>query len=151
MPFEQTITEVQNFPAQSLFDLVLDVNSYSSFLPYCTSSKIISHMQNEILADVTISFSIFRYSYRSIIKYDTEKLFVEVTHDKTAHTPFVNLINTWEFTRITNNSAQINFFVSFEFTNKIVNLLVSKVFNKISKIILETFQNEAKKRINAKI
>ncbi len=53
------------YTADQMFDLVADVGRYHDFLPWCAGSKVRTHTETELVADLTIGFGPFRESFTS--------------------------------------------------------------------------------------
>ena len=128
---------------ENLIDMVLDIEKYPEFVPWCLSSKI--HSKNkkgdkiEIAADLTIGKSFFNETYKSFVIYDKSLDLIHVTNIKG---PLKHLENRWLFKQKGKNS-EINFHVDFEIKNKILNSLMIKSFNIGLKKIADAFEKRA--------
>ena len=79
---------------KNMFDLVLDIEKYPEFLPWCLASRVIVNNKEFILADLMIGFQVFREKFRSNVKYDPKNMIIEVSYEDG---PFKFLTNKWEF------------------------------------------------------
>ena len=128
---------------ENLIDMVLDIEKYPEFVPWCLSSKI--HSKNkkgdkiEIAADLTIGKSFFNETYKSLVIYDKSLDLIHVTNIKG---PLKHLENRWIFKQKGKNS-EVNFHVDFELKNKILNLLMMKTFDIGLKKIADAFEKRA--------
>jgi len=128
---------------ENLIDMVLDIEKYPEFVPWCLSSKI--HSKNkkgdkiEIAADLTIGKSFFNETYKSFVIYDKSLDLIHVTNIKG---PLKHLENRWIFKQKGKNS-EVNFHVDFELKNKILNSLMIKSFNIGLKKIADAFEKRA--------
>ena len=128
---------------ENLIDMVLDIEKYPEFVPWCLSSKI--HSKNkkgdkiEIIADLTIGKSFFNETYKSFVIYDKSLDLIHVTNIKG---PLKHLENRWIFKQKGKNS-EVNFHVDFELKNKILNSLMIKSFNVGLKKIADAFEKRA--------
>ena len=128
---------------ENLIDMVLDIEKYPEFVPWCLSSKI--HSKNkkgdkiEIAADLTIGKSFFNETYKSLVIYDKSLDLIHVTNIKG---PLKHLENRWIFKQKGKNS-EVNFHVDFELKNKILNLLMIKSFDIGLKKIADAFEKRA--------
>jgi len=128
---------------ENLIDMVLDIEKYPEFVPWCLSSKI--HSKNkkgdkiEITADLTIGKSFFNETYKSFVIYDKSLDLIHVTNIKG---PLKHLENRWIFKQKGKNS-EVNFHVDFELKNKILNSLMIKSFNIGLKKIADAFEERA--------
>ena len=132
-----------NHNAKQLFDIVLDLEKYPEFIPWCLSSKI--HSKNdkgdkvEIIADLTIGKSFFNETYKSFVIYDKS---LDLIHATNMHGPLKHLENKWFFKQIGENS-EVDFYVDFELKNKILNMLMIKSFDIGLKRIAYAFEKRA--------
>ena len=128
---------------QQLINLVLDIESYPSFIPYCLNSKIFEKKENEdiisITADLTIGKGPFKATYKSDVKYYKNKDTIHVTN---IEGPLKHLDNKWTFIEKKNNT-EISFDIDFEIENKFLNIVMSKSFQYGLDRIADSFQKRA--------
>jgi len=128
---------------EDLIKMVLDIEKYPEFVPWCIDGKIHSKNDNgnkiEITADLTIGKSFFSETYKSFVIYEKATDSIRVTNIKG---PLKHLENKWFFKRKGNNS-QVDFHVNFELKNKILNLFMAKFFDVGLKNIADAFENRA--------
>ncbi len=128
---------------ENLIKMVLDIEKYPEFVPWCINGKI--HNKNdmgnkvEITADLTIGKSFFNETYKSFVTYDKSADSIYVTN---MDGPLKYLENRWFFIQKGNNS-EVDFHVDFELKNKILNLLMVKSFDIGLKKIAEAFEKRA--------
>ena len=128
---------------ENLIKMVLDIEKYPEFVPWCLDSKIYNKIDKgniiEIIADLTIGKSFFNETYKSFVLYDKAADSVNVTN---MVGPLKYLENKWFFKRIGNNS-EVDFHVDFELKNKVLNILMSKSFDNGLKKIADAFKKRA--------
>ena len=82
MPVKK-ITKKFNYSKKDLIKLVLKIEDYKFFLPWCLNSKILSIDKKKkdlkITADLEIGFNSFREVYTSNVVYDSITSKIEVT------------------------------------------------------------------------
>ena len=126
-----------------LIDLVLDIESYPSFIPYCLSSRVYEKKEKEdiisIIADLTIGKGPFKATYKSDVKYYKKKDIIYVTN---IEGPLKHLDNKWTFVE-KNNYTEIYFDIDFEIENKFLNIVMSKSFQYGLDKIADSFQKRA--------
>ena len=133
---------------KNLVGMVLDIEKYPEFVPWCLGGKI--HTKNdkgntvEITADLTIGKSFFNETYKSFVIYDKSTDSIHVTN---IGGPLKHLENKWIFRQIA-NSSEIDFYVNFELKNKILNILMIKAFDLGLKKIADAFEKRAKELFN---
>ena len=137
-----------NYSKKDLIGLVLKIDDYKNFLPWCVDSKILSISKNkknqEIIADLEIGFRSFRDIYTSKVLYDDQNSKIEVT---SINGNIKKLLNIWEFKEINKNSCNVIFFIDIELKNPIINILFKKFFNYGFEKILSSFEQRAKETI----
>jgi coenzyme Q-binding protein COQ10 len=142
------ITKKFNYSRKDLIELVLKIDDYKFFLPWCTNSKILTIDKNKgdlkIIADLDIGFKSFREIYTSEVIYNNQNSKISVT---SINGNIKKLINIWEFEEIDKKSCNVVFFIDIELKNPIINILFSKFFNYGFEKILNSFEQRAKETI----
>ena len=128
---------------KNLIEMVLDIEKYSEFVPWCLGGKIHDKIDKgdtiEIKADLTIGKRLFRNTYKSFVIYNKSKDSIHVTN---INGPLKYLENNWFF-RKDGDSSEVEFHVDFELKNKILNVLMIKSFNSGLKKIADAFEKRA--------
>ena len=128
---------------ENLIKMVLDIEKYPEFVPWCLNSKIHSRNEKgdkiEISADLTIGKSFFNETYKSYVIYEKSSDLIRVTN---MDGPLKYLENKWLFKQKGKNS-EVNFHVDFELKNKILNMLMNKSFDIGLKKIADAFEKRA--------
>ena len=128
---------------QKLIELVLDIEKYKDFIPYCLDSKVYERNDKGdkifIVADLTIGKGIFKDTYKSDVKFNKLNNTIYVTN---IDGPLTYLENVWKFTE-KDNITEVSFDVDFELKNKFLNILMTKSFKYGLNKIADAFQNRA--------
>ena len=147
MPVKKIIKKF-NYSKKDLIELVLKIDDYKNFLPWCVDSKILSISKNkknqEIIADLEIGFRSFRDIYTSKVLYDDQNSKIEVT---SINGNIKKLLNIWEFKEINKNSCNVIFYIDIELKNPIINIIFNKFFNYGFEKILNSFEQRARETI----
>ena len=147
MPVKK-ITKKFNYSKKDLIELVLKIDDYKNFLPWCINSKILTIDKNEenlkITADLEIGFKTFREVYTSKVLYDNKNSKIEVT---SVSRNIKKLSNIWEFEIIDKRSCNVIFFIDIELKNPIINIIFNKFFNYGFEKILNSFEQRARETI----
>jgi len=134
---------------ENLIKMVLDIEKYSEFVPWCRNGKIHTINDNgnkiEITADLTIGKSFFNETYKSYVIYEKSSDTINVTN---INGPLKHLENKWFFKQDGKNS-EVDFYIDFELKNKILNLFMIKSFNVGLKKIADAFEKRAIELFNA--
>ena len=128
---------------ENLIKMVLDIEKYPEFVPWCLGGKIHNKEDKgnivEITADLTIGKKFFNQTYKSLVIYDKSSDLIHVTN---IGGPLKHLENKWFFKQKGKNS-EINFHVNFELKNEILNTLMKKSFDIGLKKIADSFEKRA--------
>ena len=69
---------------KNLIDLVLDIDKYPNFIPYCINSKVYERNDKgeniHIIADLTIGKGIFKDTYKSDVRFNKKEDTIYVTN-----------------------------------------------------------------------
>ena len=128
---------------EQLVDLVLDIESYPKFIPYCLDAKIYDKKEKRniifIIADLTIGKGPFNATYKSDVKFNKDTDTIQVTN---IEGPLKYLHNKWIFQE-KGSSTEISFDIDFEIENKFLNIVMSKSFQYGLDKIADSFQKRA--------
>ena len=128
---------------EQLIEMVLDIEKYPEFVPWCLDGKIYDKTDKgntiEIKADLTIGKSFFKDTYKSFVIYNKSKDSIQVTN---INGPLKHLENNWFFKQ-DEGSSEVEFHVDFELKNKIFNMLMIKSFYIGLKKIADSFEKRA--------
>lgn len=129
------------YTPEQLFDLVADVGRYPEFLPWCVGARIRSRTEDELVADLTIGFGPFRESFTSRVALDRPHE-IRVAYE---NGPFRYLRNNWKFTPEP-NGCRVDFFVDFEFRNRILQAAIGAVFGEAVRRMVNAFLKRAREK-----
>ena len=133
---------------EQLINLVLDIEKYPTFIPYCLDAKVYEKKEQGdlilIVADLTIGKDPFKDTYKSDVRYNKKESSIYVTN---IDGPLKHLDNKWHFTQ-ENDATEISFDVDFELKNKFLNIVMTKSFQYGLDKIADAFQERANKLFN---
>ena len=131
-----------------LVDLVLDIEKYPEFIPFCVNAKIYEKKEKGnlllIVADLTIGKGSFTDTYKSDVKYNRKDDSIFVTN---LDGPLKHLENMWHFKQ-EKNITEVSFEVDFELKNEFLNIVMTKSFQFALDKIAESFQKRAEDLFN---
>jgi coenzyme Q-binding protein COQ10 len=126
-----------------LIDLVLDIEKYPEFVPFCLDAKIYEKKEKGdyilIIADLTIGKGPFKDTYKSDVKFNKKDNSIKVTNIKG---PLNRLENMWLFNDHV-NGTEISFDIDFEIENRFLNIVMTKSFQFGLDKIADAFQKRA--------
>ena len=128
---------------EQLVNLVLDIEKYPIFVPFCLDSKV--HEKKEkgdlliIIADLTIGKGRFKDTYKSDVKFNKKEDSIYVTN---LDGPLNHLENRWYF-KEDKNFTEVSFEVDFELKNHFLNIIMTKSFQFGLDKIADAFEKRA--------
>ena len=126
-----------------LIDLVLDIEKYPEFVPFCYAAKIYETSEKDnqikIIADLTIGKGPFKDTYKSDVRYNKNEDIIFVTN---IQGPLNHLENKWYFIQKKENT-EISFDINFEIENRFLNIIMEKSFHFGLNKIADSFQKRA--------
>ena len=133
---------------EQLIDLVLDIEKYPDFVPFCMDSKVHERKKQGdlllIIADLTIGKSPFKDTYKSDVKFNKKKDSIYVTN---LDGPLKHLENIWYF-KEENKITVVSFEVDFELKNDFLNIIMTKSFQFGLDKIADAFEKRAEELFN---
>ena len=137
-----------NCSKKDLIDLVLNIEEYPKFIPYCLNAHIYKDESlgnfQYIEADLTIGKGPFKDTYKSDVKFDKKESIIYV---KNIDGPLKYLENKWKFDQ-KENFTEVTFDLDFELKNKFLNIFMNKSFKYGLDKIADAFQSRAEKLFN---
>ena len=128
---------------EQLIDLVLDIEKYPEFVPFCVNAKVYKKKEKGkfllIVADLTIGKGPFEDTYKSDVKYNKKEDSIFVTN---LDGPLKHLENKWYF-KEKNNITEVSFEIDFELKNDLLNIVMTKSFQFGLDKIADAFQKRA--------
>ena len=127
-----------------LINLVLDIEKYPQFVPFCYDAKIYESKDEgdlkKIVADLTIGKGPFKDTYKSdvVLNKKEDTIFV-----KNIEGPLNHLSNNWIFSDKKNGITEVTFDIDFEIKNKFLNSLMVVSFQFGLEKIADAFQKRA--------
>ena len=127
------------YTPEQLFDLVAAVDQYPDFLPWCLSSQITKREGDVFYADLVIGYKMIREKYTSKVTLDNPSHI----HVEYVSGPMKYLSNHWKFIEEEDGSCMIDFYVDFEFKNKLLQNLIGVFFTEIMQRMVSAFEKRA--------
>jgi len=131
-----------------LIDLVLDIEKYPIFVPFCIDAKIHDKKEQDnlllIVADLTIGKGPLKDTYKSDVKFNKSEDIIYVTN---LDGPLKHLDNKWKF-KENNEITEVYFEIDFELKNHFLNIIMTKSFQFGLDKIADAFQKRAEELLN---
>ena len=127
--------------AIDLYKIVLDIEKYPDYIPWCSKIEIQKRKQNEINAVMIVDYKFFpSQKFTSNVIFDLDKLFIKT---KYVDGPLKDLDTIWEFKEIKKNTSKILFTLEFEFKNFFHQKFAELFFPLVENKMIESFVKRA--------
>ena len=137
-----------NCSKDDLISLVLDIEKYPIFVPFCLDAKVYEKKQKGdlilIIADLTIGKGPFKDTYKSDVKFNKKENTIFVTN---LDGPLKYLENKWIFKENSSNT-DVSFEIDFELKNEFLNIVMTKSFQFGLNKIADSFEKRANELFN---
>lgn len=131
------------YTADEYFNVVMDVNHYADFLPWCKASVVdpASYSRTSFDADLIVGFAWFSDTYKSRIETRGRRIEVKAIQSGV----FENLTNRWHFTPLSDGqSCQVDFELDFKFASIIHHQASFLFVSEVAKIMTKSFDERVK-------
>ncbi len=131
--------------ASDMFDLVADMESYPQFVPLCRTLKVRNREQKSAgvetaLSEMTVAYRMIRETFTTLVTIDRPDMHILVEH---LRGPFSHLQNRWVFRATGDDSCEVEFFISYEFSSRVFALLMGAMFDLAFRRFADAFERRA--------
>ena len=135
-----------NHSAKDLYKIVLDIEKYSEYIPWCKEIIIKSRSNNEMLADMIVCYRYFLpQTFTSHVMFDSNKLLINTNYIKG---PLKDLSTEWLFKKLEIKKTKIIFIVKFEFQRLLHQKMAELFFGLIENKMIDSFKKRADEILN---
>jgi coenzyme Q-binding protein COQ10 len=136
-------TKFLPYSAQQMYDLVADVGNYPKFLPWTAAARVRSIANKgdhqEMLADLVISFKVFREKFGSRVLLWGEQMKIDTEY---LDGPIRYLESQWSFKDV-EGGCEVSFAVDFEFKSRLLQGAAGMFFNEAMQRVVRSFERRA--------
>lgn len=127
------------YSAHEMYVLVADIESYAKFLPWCGGARILAREGDTITAAIDIAYSGVHRTFTTRNRVQAD----ESMEMRLVEGPFSQLLGYWRFAALDDRSCKVSFDLDFEFSSKMLGLIVGPVFNHIANGMVDSFRQRA--------
>lgn len=133
------------YSAKQIYDIVMDIESYPEFLPWCVLSRIVELHEDYLLADLVIKFGIFKEQYRSKVSFSncTEESNYCYVNAYNIEGPFEKLATIWNIKKI-DEGVEIEILVEFSLKSSMLDIFIGQYLEQASDKMINAFEERAK-------
>ena len=130
-----------NHRAKDLYKIVLDIEKYSEYIPWCKKIIIKTRSKNEMLADMIVCYRYFLpQTFTSHVMFDSNKLLINTNYIKG---PLKDLSTEWLFKKLQIKKTKIIFIIKFEFQRLLHQKMAELFFGLIENKMIDSFIKRA--------
>jgi ribosome-associated toxin RatA of RatAB toxin-antitoxin module len=132
------------YSPREMYDLVVGVEAYPSFLPWCQSAEVLEQHADGVVARLGLSYMGLRQSFTTR-NHNVSGVSVQL---HLIDGPFSLLEGHWQFLPLGAADAgqaacKIEFDLRYDFSSKALEALVSPVFDKVANTFVDSFVRRA--------
>ena len=125
--------------AEQMCGLVDRIEDYPLFLPWCSSSALISRTETETVGKLHLE-------YHGIKQHFTTRNDIVPGRRITLNLiegPFKSLAGSWAFTPLGEHACKVSLNLEYQFSNIVLEKLIGPVFNRIMMQLIDAFVTRA--------
>lgn len=123
------------YSPRQMFELVNNIEDYPRFLPWCSKSKVISPTDEEIIAELDISWKGMGKSFstrNSLTPYHSMEMSL-------ISGPMKHMKGKWDFLPVGDAGCKVMLDLEFEFAGSFIDMLFQPVFQSIANSLVDAF------------
>ncbi|MGD2136783.1 MAG: type II toxin-antitoxin system RatA family toxin [Gammaproteobacteria bacterium] len=128
-----------HYTPSEMFALVSDIETYPRFLPWCTGAEVLFREGDTVTARV--DFAVGKVS-KSFVTRNRNREYSEIGM-QLVEGPFSQLEGRWRFEPLGGEGCKISLYLEYDFSNKMVSMVVGQVFGKIANSLVDAFHQRA--------
>ena len=125
--------------AERMYNLVDKVEDYPKFLPWCGGVDLIKRDEATTVATLHIDYHGIKQNFTT----ENHKVFPCKMDIKLVNGPFRHLEGDWRFIELAEDACKIEFRLNYEFSNFLLEKLISPVFSHIANTFVDAFVHRA--------
>lgn len=127
------------YPAQALYDMVNDVQTYPEFLPWCGASKVLESSPKHMRAELTVSKAGLSHRFTTLNRLvPGERIEMQLVEG-----PFSHLQGVWTFQALTDEASKISLDLEFAYSGAIMRATLGPLFTHAANTMVDAFCQRA--------
>ncbi|MCP3669097.1 MAG: type II toxin-antitoxin system RatA family toxin [Gammaproteobacteria bacterium] len=127
------------YSARQMFNLVNDVESYPEFLPWCSSTTLLSRSEDKVCAELEVS----RLGVSQKFSTCNRMVSGESMNIELVEGPFKHLKGGWVFKALREDACKVELELDFDFSGKLINAAFGTVFHQVANTLVDAFCKRA--------
>ena len=124
---------------EQMFAVVKDVDAYTTFLPWCAGSKLVSETDTEIIGRLEVAKGGIRRTMTTRNRIEPpRKMYIELIEG-----PFKEFSGLWTFDALGDAGCKVTLRLKFEVDGRLMGFALGKVFNVAADRMVDAFCERA--------
>lgn len=128
------------YPAEAMFDLVADVESYPQFLPGCSAARVHSRDENLLVGSMSLAKGPLKMEFTTRNRLQRPGRMTMELEDG----PFSELRGEWAFSSLGEEGCKVSLNLRFAFENRVADLVLGPPFESICNQLIDAFVQRAR-------
>ena len=127
------------FSAESIFDLVADIEDYPNFLPGCVGAEIIDKGSDTVTARLALSRAGITQSFMT----QNTLTRAQTIHLRLIDGPFERFSGAWTFTSLAPEACKVALLLDFRLKSSIIHVAAGKLFDRVAHDLVDAVVKRA--------
>jgi ribosome-associated toxin RatA of RatAB toxin-antitoxin module len=127
------------YTAKQMYDLVNDINAYSTFIPLCVSAEVHEEQDHRLKATIKIAKGKIGFEFTTMNTMEKDRSISMNLENG----PFKSLKGVWRFTPLGADGCIISLHFDFEFSNKLLGVVLNGLFTQLCDSMVDSFRKQA--------
>ena len=134
-------TALVSYSCEQMYQLVNDIEKYPEFMPGCSGAELLERGDTWLKGRLTLSKGGIEQSFvTKNVLAPPESMSLTLEEG-----PFDVFQGQWRFVKLDDNACKIEFFLEFEFSNKLLGMAVGKFLEQVASQQVDAVCQRAKK------
>lgn len=130
---------IMPYSSHQMYEIVNAVDEYPSFLPWCEQATILRQTDEIMEATILMKKGKLNHSFTTLNTFSADnRIQMQLVNG-----PFKTLSGVWMFTALSDSASKIELNLEFEFSNRMISLLIGPVFTQIANSLVDAFCQRA--------
>lgn len=127
------------YTAEQMYDLVNDINAYSTFISLCISSEVHEEQDHQLRATIKIAKGKIGFGFTTVNSMEKGRSIAMNLENG----PFKALKGVWRFAPSGTHECIISLHFDFEFSNQLLGIALGGLFKQLCDSMVESFRKQA--------
>ncbi len=125
--------------AADMYRLVIEVEHYQDFLPWCCESRLLSRTETEVCGELTVCNLGIRQTFSTCNDLiENQRVGIQLRKG-----PFRKLEGAWTFTELGEKACKVELRLEFEFAGRLIDMAFGAFFGQIANTLVDSFCKRA--------